>query len=231
MINRHTLVLGAVAIALLSAGLAGEGVVQYRNFELKADAATIVALTGVAGSELKTIHERPAVIQDLSWRPSRWGVGSTAASTEAVEQIVFSFYNNQLSRIVVDYLHERTEGMTDADMTDALSAVYGAPAKRLPGVARLASQIEAESGTPVARWGDAEHTVVLYHNSTYGRAFRLIVTESALDGLSRKAAAQAARMEEADAPRREIARQKKELDDGRSAAEKARITNKAVFKP
>jgi hypothetical protein len=57
------------------------------------------------------------------------------------------------------------------------------------------------------------------------------VTESTLDGLARKAAIQAMRLDDQEAPRREIARHKKEQDDGRSAAEKARVANKAIFKP
>ena len=231
MMNARTVAVGALGIVLLTAALDGGGVAQYRNFELKADVATIVALTAAPASEVKTIHERPAVIQDLNWRPSRWIAGSSSPSTDAVEQIVFSFYNNQLSRMVINYGHERTEGMTDADMIAAISAVYGTPGKRLPGVARIASEVEAESGDPVARWGDAEHTIVLYHASSYGRVFRLIVTESALDDLARKAAIQAVRLDEQEAPRREVARQKKALDDGKIAAEKARVVNKAIFKP
>lgn len=37
----------------------------------------------------------------------------------------------QLFRIVVDYGQNRTEGMTEADMIEAISAVYGTPAGRL----------------------------------------------------------------------------------------------------
>jgi hypothetical protein len=149
-----------------------------------------------------------------------------------VEQMVFSFYNNQLFRIVVDYSHERTEGLTDADMIDAVSAMYGPSVKRVPGPVRAASAVETESGSPLARWGDAKHVVVLYRTSSYGgRPFRLIVTEAALDTLARKAAIQATRLDEQEAPSREIARQKKERDDGRAANEKARVTNKGSFRP
>jgi len=223
-----TIALGAV---LLSGTVAAQDLAQYRNFELKSTVATVSGLADVPASEARMIHERPAMLQDLRWRPSRWIAGSNSASTDPVEQMAFSFYNDQLFRIVVDYGHERTAGMTDADMTDAISAVYGTPVKRLPGGVRIVSQVEAESGSPVARWGNAEHAVVLYRTSSYGEAFRLIVTESALDGLARKAAIQAIRLDDQEAPRREIARQKKEQDDGRSSAEKARVANKAIFKP
>ena len=69
---------------------------------------------------------------------------------------MFSFYNDQLFRIVVDYSHDRTEGMTQADMIEALSDVYGAVLpKTTRSAGRVASAVETESGSPFARWGDA----------------------------------------------------------------------------
>jgi len=145
---------------------------------------------------------------------------------------VFSFYNDRLFRLVVDYDKERTEGMTDADMVAALSATYGVPLKRTGPVSpRVASRLEVESGAALARWGDAEQSVVLYRTSTYGTTFRLIATEPQLDDLARKAEAQAIRLDTQEAPGREIARQNKELEDGRAAKEKARVANKAAFRP
>jgi len=54
--------------------------------------------------------------------------------------------------------------------------------------------------------------VVLYRTSSYREAFRLIETAVVLDDLARRVLAQAARLEEQEAPQREIARQKKERD-------------------
>jgi hypothetical protein len=39
------------------------------------------------------------------------------------------------------------------------------------------------------------------------------------------------RLEERDAPKRELARQKKEKDDSVAATEKARAANKKIFRP
>jgi hypothetical protein len=232
MMYARTFAICAFAVLSVTHRVEAQGPVQYRDYALGSDLASVSDLSGVPASTAKTIHQRPEVLQDLQWRPSRWNLGSTAASTDPVEQIVFSFYNDRLFRVVVDYAHDRTEGMTDADMIEAISAVYGTPVKRAPGAVRVvASQLEVESGSPVARWGDAGHGVVLYRTSSYREAFRLIVTEPALDALARKATTQAMRLDEIDAPRREIARQKKEQDDGRAAAEKARIANKDGFRP
>ena len=148
-----------------------------------------------------------------------------------MEQILFSFYNDQLFRVVVDYGHGRTEGMTNDDMIAAISGEYGTPLAKRPGAVRAPSRVEIESGAAVARWGDAEHAVVLYRSSSYREAFRLIVTEPVLDDLARKAAVESVRLDDQEAPSRELARQKKERDEGLAAAEKARAANKGGFRP
>jgi hypothetical protein len=230
--NARTLAIVAVGIVCLARGVNGQGVSQYRNFAFGSDLVSVSALAGINPAGAKTIHQRPAVLQDLEWRPSRWVAGSTASSVDPVEQILFSFYNDQLFRVVVDYGHDRTEGMTAADMIEGISSVYGAP---LPGSSRVggraASQLETESGSLVARWGDTEQRAVLYHTSSYGAAFRLIVTDVRLDDLARTAGTQAGRLDAQEAPAREIARQKQERDDAGVAAAKARAANKKVFRP
>jgi hypothetical protein len=199
---------------------------------LGSNLASVSALTGVDPAEAKTIHRRPAVLQDLEWRPSRWVAGSQASSVDPVEQIRFSFYNDQLFRVVVDYGHERTEGMTAADMIEGISPIYGTPVPRPSRVAgRAASELETESGSLVARWSDSEHRVELYQTSSYGAAYRLIVLDMRLDDLARKADTQARRLDDQEGPAKEIARQTKERDDGRVAAAKARAANKSVFRP
>jgi hypothetical protein len=52
-----------------------------------------------------------------------------------------------------------------------------------------------------------------------------------LDALARTADAQALRLDDREAPQRELARQKKEADETRTSQQKARLANKAAFKP
>jgi hypothetical protein len=231
MMDARTFATGALGIVLLTYGVEGQGVAQYRNFALGSNVAAVATLTGAPASDAKTIHQQPAVLQDLEWRPSRWISGSASASTDPVDQIVFSFYNDQLFRVVVTYAQDRTAGMTNADMVEAISAVYGTPATRPSGAVRVTPRVEPEQGSPLGRWGDGRYAVVLYRSWSYGEGFRLIVTESTLDDLARKAAIEAARLDEKDAPRLEFARQKQERDDRRAALDKARTANKAVFRP
>jgi hypothetical protein len=232
MINARTLATVACGIVCLTRGVDGQSLSQYRNFAMGSGVASVAAVAGVDPAEAKTIHQRPAVLRELEWRPSRWVTGSNASSVDPVEEIRFSFYNDQLFRVVVDYGHERTEGMTAADMIEGISSVYGAPLARSPRVAgRATSQLETESGSLVAGWGDSGHRVVLYQTSSYGAAYRLIVTDMGLDDLARKAGTQATRLDDQEAPAREVARQKKERDDALGAAAKARAANKGAFRP
>ena len=231
MTRPRTLAIGAVGLLLTTHGVDGQSLGQYRDFELGSSLASVASQTAVALTQAKTIHRRPAVLQDLEWRLSQWISGSATPSTDPVEQIVFSFYDDRLFRIVVDYGRNRTEGMTDADMLAALSDVYGVPPKPTGAPVRVTSQVEAASGTIVARWRDDTHTVALYRVTSYLGEFRLIVTDTALDTLAQKATLQAVRLDVREAPQREVARVKKEQDETRAAAEKARIANKKVFKP
>jgi len=202
---------------------------HYRDFQLGGDLASVAALAGVSASEAKIIHQRPALIQELEWRLPYSLTGPTASSPDPVDQIVFTFYSDQLCRVVVDYDRSRTEGMTDADMIDAVSSVYGSASKSPQKGPVASSQVGEESGTPVAHWSGGDYSVVLYR-SNY-RSFRMIVASPRLDALARKATVEGARLDERDAPKRELARQKKDADDKRAADEKARLANKALFRP
>jgi hypothetical protein len=226
-----------VAGLLLSVPASAQDRSRYRDFRLGGDLPSVSALAKVAASNVKTIHLRPAVIQELEWRPSYFVSGSTDPQNDPVQQIVFSFYNDQLSSMVVDYDHDRTAGMTVDDMVAALSTTYGSPLPVAVKKARtVPSSIDDESGTPVARWGDAEYSVVLYrsadlYSTSSASRFRIIVASPRLDALSRTAGAQAIQMDEREAPQREAARQKKQAEDTRASREKARLANKAAFRP
>ncbi len=231
MINTRALAIGALGFVVSTHALYSQGRPQYRDFQLGGNLASISALTGVAASEARTIHLRPAMMQELQWRRPYSASGTPAAERDPVQQIAFSFYNDQLSKMVVDYDRDRTAGMTDADLIDALSTEYGPRLK--PGVRinrGVPSRLEEESGLSVARWGDADYSVVLYRSS-YASGFRIIVTSPRLEALARTADAEAIRLDDRDAPRREIARQKKETEDARATQEKARLANKAAFRP
>ena len=229
MIEQRTLVLTVAGLALSTCLLHGQDRSRYRDFQLGRDLPSISALTGKPASEARTVHLRPALMQELEWRRPYSVSDASSGQTDPVQVILFSFYNDQLSRMVIDYDRNRTVGMTDADMIEAISTMYGPPLAASRTTAAL-SQLEEESGTRLARFGDASCAVVLYRSS-YASGFRLIVTSPRLDALARTAGAQAVRLDEREAPQRELARQKKEAADTRASEEQSRLANKAAFRP
>jgi hypothetical protein len=229
MISRPALAVGALGLLLSTPLLYSQGGPRYRDFQLGGDLASISALTGVAVSEARAVHLRPALMQELRWqRP--YSSSATLSQTDSVKQIMFSFYNDQLSKMVVDYDHDRTAGMTDADLIDAISVDYGARVKPGARTGRgTLTRVEEESGKLIARWAGADYAVALYRG--YSSDVRLIVASPRLDALARTADVQATRLDDREAPQREIARQKKETDDARASQEKSRVANKAAFRP
>lgn len=49
------------------------------------------------------------------------------ALADPVREIVFTFYNDALYQVLVTYDRDRTEGLTNRDIIDSISAVYGMP--------------------------------------------------------------------------------------------------------
>jgi hypothetical protein len=207
----------------------GTDFTRYRAFQLGSSVSAVATAAAIPVTEATLLHERPARLQDLTWRLSRWIGGSPA--TDPVNQMRFSFYNDQLFRIVVEYAADKTEGMTDADLIDALASSYGRPLVRRIGTTAALPGPDLEGGTAVAHWGDAAHMMVVYRAASYGAPMRLVLTDVRVEELARRARLESQRLDEQDAPRREIARQKQERDDSASATEKAREANKATFRP
>ena len=231
MISSRALGVSMLGVMLAISAVRGQTGAHYREFQLGGDIASVAALTGLGASDAKTVHARPAMLQELEWRRPYTYTASGAILADPVQQIAFSFYNDQLFRLVVDYDRDRTDGMTDADMIDAISAMYGMPVPSTVKATRAPlTAIDVESGTRIAGWGNAEYTAVLYR-SAYASGFRMVVTSVPLNALARTAQAQALRLDERDAPQRERARQKQEADLERASKEKARLANKATFKP
>ena len=61
--------------------------------------------------------------------------------------------------------------------------------------------------------------------------FRMVIASRQLEKLAQAADAEAVRLDAREAPQREVALQKKEAEDKRVADEKARLVNKAAFRP
>jgi hypothetical protein len=227
----RTLAVGAVLLLVASAAQSQDRA-SYRDYRLGNDLTSVAKVAKVSVAGVKTVHQRPSLIQELEWRQPYAMGGSAISQSDPVQRIVFTFYDNQLFRLVISYDRQRTNGMTDGDMVDALSATYGVallqPSSR--NVPALTASLLGELGAPIAQWADVDYSVGLYRSS-FASEFRVVVTSPRLDALAETAAAEAIRLDEREAPQREIERRDKEAADTRASQEKARVANKATFKP
>ncbi|HET9834658.1 MAG TPA: hypothetical protein VFP91_23215 [Vicinamibacterales bacterium] len=191
-----------------------------------------MAQTHSALADVVRIHEQPALIQQLRWRIPYLAAETNEQRKDAVQQVVFNFFDDQLFKITVDYDRLRVEGMTDSDMIAALSERYGVPIapRGAPKRSELSALNPSGSSDQVSAWEQGDIAVVLLRNEFTG-GFQLVVTSTRLDNLARIASAEATRLETAAAPALEVARRQKEVDAARDAKEKARAVNKASFRP
>jgi len=203
----------------------------YRGFRLGMTVVAVATEAGISPTAAKVVFERPLLIQELEWQPPASAAATGAApERDSVAQVLFGFCNGELYRIVVSYDTDKTEGLTEQDLVEALSAAYG-PA-RMPVasiVTSPASQSYNDSQAVVARWEDERSSINLFHIK-YRSAFGLVIVSKKLAPLVGAGIEEGARLRLLDAPRREAAEQKARDETERASHAKARITNKAAFR-
>jgi hypothetical protein len=229
MISARTLIVAASGLLCLSTTLAAQDLSRYRDFVLGSSVASVAKASGVRPDEIRVIHQRPAMIQEVRWRP-RPRYAEVNAPVDAVREVVFSFYNDQLFLILVDYDRQGTEGLTDADLIDSMKASYGAPALRTTNFATGTRAAETDTDAVIARWTSEDASLTLLRG-TYPTSVRLVMTQNRLQALAQTASADAIQQDAQEAPQREIDRQQRVVEAGRVALDKARTANKASFKP
>jgi hypothetical protein len=201
---------------------------RYREFELGASVATVTAVTQNA-ARVKTVHSRPALLQELEWRP-RYMSGAPQADRDSIGEVVFSFVDDQLFKMSIAYAPDRTSGLRSEDVIDSLTAVYGAPSSPSPRTRTTSSADAWDVPVVIAEWRHADTTVALQRKH-YNDSFFLVITSLPLDKIAGDAHATAVVMDKSEAPAREAALLKKRADDEKAAAETTRSTNKKVFRP
>jgi hypothetical protein len=216
-------------IALATAPASAENSGKYREFTLGSTAASVLELTGLRPSELKTLHERPSVLQELVWRP-RYSTGRALPDVDPVREMVFSFSDDLLYSITVYYDRARTAGLTPDDLILALKGVYGVPLAVAKRHERLARFAPSDASLPVATWERGDMVVSLSW-SDYRAGYVLVVMSQVRDSAARLATAAAIALDEREAPAREEARRKKDAEDQKAAEERARESNKGAFRP
>jgi hypothetical protein len=225
MAYKPALILLLTCGAMPAAAGAGD-LSNYRGFEFGMSLPAAAKLIGTGAASPKTIHSRPALIQELAWSPRSLGPSSQA---ESVRDVVFSFYNGDLYQIAVNYDRHEIEGLTTEDIIDAVSLLYGPTVKPAPS-AKSAQDLYADEVEMVARWEDPQYGFDLMRSS-YGPGFKLVGILKKLDAPAHAAILEAERLDDKEAPQRDAARVTSEQEAARAKLAQTRLVNKPRFRP
>ncbi|MBN2318880.1 MAG: hypothetical protein JXR49_07375 [Acidobacteria bacterium] len=202
---------------------------SYRKYDLGMNLAEVAERADIKVSEARMICERPEVIQELQWRPEN--SYNSSAQADPVGGIRFIFYNDELFRILVSYNHDRTDGLTDADLIESISVKYGAPTNPAETIRIYASSyIYSQDEQVIARWEDSQYSSNLFRES-YQSTPGMLIFSKRLELLAQAAIVEANRLDEQEAPQREIDRKRKQEAEKKAAGQKVRPANKANFRP
>ncbi len=194
---------------------------QYRNFSLGTNVAIVLSHTDQKLADVKGTRCHPALIQELTW----WTGSAHSRGTlrpDAVEQMLFSFYNGDLYKISVIYDPKSTEGLTAEDMVKSISAKYGAPTY----VALAIDPNTNQSQRPVASWIDSQYSFNLVR-SLFTGGLELVIYSKRVNADAELALVEAVKLEQQEEPQREAERQRKET----AKLEVTRQKNQKSFRP
>ena len=200
-----------IVVILLSAPqLRAQDLSRYRNFSFGTTVADLSKQIDQKPANAAVLHERPALIQELTWWPPQpYG---TLRPAEPVDQILFSFYNGALYRMLVTYDSSATKGLTDEDMIRVVSAKYGVATRPVAAVVNFPMNPSYKATEKViARWEDSQYSLNLFRS--YGDTFAMVMFTKQLDAQAGISIAESVKLGQQEAPQKEEARAKKTADD------------------
>jgi len=186
--------------------------------------AAMLKQTDRKPADVKVIHARPTLIQELTWWPP--AVPGASYHADSVEQMLFSFCNGELYKISVNYDTASTQGLTTNDMVKSISEKYG-PATVLETAPDSAlTDRYSNSERAVASWEDSQYFFKLVR-SAFTNHFGLIIFSKKVNAEAEIAIADAVTLEKQEKPQRDADLKKKEADD----LEAERLKNQKTFRP
>ena len=212
------------ALLLLAPMLRAQDLSKYRGFSLGTTLPNVLKLSDQKLADVKTIHTRPMLIQELTWWPP--SSPGTSSRPDNVEQILFSFSNGDLYKISVTYEHASTEGLTAEDMVKSISAKYGPPTSVESEIDPVMNALYNMKQGPLASWEDSQYLFALVRASFTDR-FGLVTYSKRVNAEAELAIAEAVKLEEQERPEKEANLRKKEADD----LETLRQKNQKTFRP
>ena len=197
-------------IALWDPLIRAQDLSKYREFSFGMSTASVLKLAEEKPAELITIHEQPALIQELTWYPPLPFASPRPA--EPVQKVLFSFYNGELYRMVVTYDSDATKGLTNEDMTRILAAKYGTATTPAAEVNVPPDDAYGARENVIARWEDPQHCLDLSRSSMLD-TFEVVLFAKGLNAQSATAIAESVKLEQQEAPQKEAARVKQAAID------------------
>jgi hypothetical protein len=236
MINVRILAIAIFGAVLSAPSIYSQDLSRYREFQFETGLPAIAKQAHLKPLDARAIHRRPAVIQELTWEAQSFP--SSSPGSDSAKNILFSFYNGELFRMVVTYDSDRIAGLTAEDIVEAVSAKYGTATRPVAEILLSSTHfyngdekiISDRSEKILARWEDSQYSFNLYQPS-YKSTFGMVIYSKRLDALARAAIVEAIRFDNQEAPQREAERQNKKDEENRARQEKARQANKAPFRP
>ena len=198
---------------------------RYRSVSIGDSVSVVVASLQMTPGDVAIVHARPAMIQQLTWRPNQF-FASKGGPPEALAEMVLTFHLGRLARVVATYDRDRTEGLTSADLHDSFTTTYGT-SMLVPTPSGIRSSSAPEI---IGQWGDGETLVVLLREA-YPPRIKVTVSSVAADRLLQDAFASGARLDTTEAPTRDMVRRLSEELTQRRRDEQSRLDNKSAFKP
>lgn len=224
-LNRASVLVAAAVFGLGAHTASAQDLSRYRGFTLESSLASVVMTSNTRVAEARTLHDRPAKIQELEWRTPYSSAAGEAA--DPVHGALFTFYDDTLYQIVVNYDRNRMDGLTNGDIVASLTSVYGDPVLRS---ARQRPAVALPDTVVLAQWDSPASSLTLLRG-TYSSEYQLVLYSKVTGPRARTAIRAAERLDILEAPRRELNQRKKEAADATAANDKARAQNKSAFRP
>ena len=211
-------------LLLVGSTLRAQDLSKYRGLSLGENLGSVLKFSGQKLADVKTIHTRPMLMQELVW----WQPNSSGSSGQRdnVDQIVLSFADGELYKISVTYDQSSMEGLTASDIVQSISAKYG-PAtgveSEIDPAMNARYNMKAEV---VASWADSRFSFDLVRTS-YSNYFGLVIYAKKINTDVELATAEALKLEEQERPSKEAVEKQKAAD----VLEVTREKNQKSFRP
>jgi hypothetical protein len=205
----RTVVISLAMILLPAPLIHGQDLSRYRNFSFGMTVNDISKQIDQTPANAAVLHERPALIEELTWLPPQ--PFSAVRPAEPVDQILFSFYNGTLYRMLVTYENSATKGLTDEDMIRVVSAKYGVATRPVAIVNFPMNPSYKTTEKVIARWEDSQYSLNLFRS--YGDTFAIVMFTKQLDAQAGISIAESVKLDQEEAPQKQAARTKKVAED------------------